>query len=97
MTSGESIYIDFEKAGKKKIHLGDEFLIIIKYLSKKQLYSVLRIQANTNFIFNHFARLHQHDIDLSGFCQPQKEITFIDLTFKESSAYSKLSKINSPP
>lgn len=63
--------------------LGDEFLIIVKYLFKNTMYNILRIQSNTNFIFNNFARLHQHDVDISSFCHPHQQATFIDLTFRE--------------
>ena len=93
MTEGESICIELSKA-KKKIILGDEFLIIVKYIYKQTVYNILRIQSNTNFIFNQFARVHQHDIDLSAFCEPHQNVTFIDLTFKEDATFSKLSKID---
>jgi hypothetical protein len=73
--------------------VGDEFLVIVKYLHKKLLYNVLRIQLNTNFIFNNFARVHQHDVDISGFCLPQKAVTFIDLSFKQDPSCSKLSQL----
>lgn len=57
----------------------------------------MRVQANTNFIFNKFARIHQHDADLSSFCQPQKTTSIIDINFKEEFAHSGLSKLGQKP
>lgn len=53
----------------------------------------MRVQANTNFIFNKFARIHQHDADLSSFCQSQKSTSVIDINFKEEMTMSGLSKL----
>ncbi len=53
----------------------------------------MRVQANTNFIFNKFARIHQHDADLSSFCQSQKTTSIIDINFKEEITHSGLSKL----
>lgn len=53
----------------------------------------MRVQANTNFIFNKFARIHQHDADLSNFCQSQKTTSIIDINFKEEITHSGLSKL----
>lgn len=56
----------------------------------------MRIQANTNFIFNSFARVHQHDIDLSGYCLPNKANTFIDLAFTPHTSTSRLAQLTNP-
>lgn len=47
--------------------LCDEFLVIVKYVIGKSVYNVMRMQGNTNFIFNCFNRVHQHDMDLSAY------------------------------
>jgi hypothetical protein len=78
------------------VSISDEFLLVIKYLHKQTLYNVMRIQSNTNFIFNCFHRVHQHDIDLSAHCYPHKQPTFIDLTFTEGKELSRLALLNTP-
>lgn len=92
---GDSVCVELGKGGRRVV-VGDDFLLVVKYLHKQSLYNVLRIQANTNFIFNCFARVHQHDIDLSRFCLPQKQHIFIDLTFAQDPAPSKLAQLAQP-
>lgn len=59
----------------------------------KHLYNVMRIQLNSNFVFNNFERVHQHAIDLSASCQPSSsEATFLDLTFRPSEGSSVLAQ-----
>jgi hypothetical protein len=45
--------------------LKDDFLIIIKYVYNKKCYSILRLQLNTNFIYDNYLRVHRQDMDLS--------------------------------
>ncbi len=56
----------------------------------------MRIQANTNFIFNCFARVHHHDADLSAHCLPTNTTAFIDLTFTPDPALSRLALLSRP-
>ena len=52
----------------RTIILGDDFLVMIKYIYEGKVYGMMRIQLNTNFIFERFYRAHQQLIDLSSFC-----------------------------
>lgn len=52
----------------RTIIVGDDFLVMIKYVYKGKVYGMMRIQLNTNFIFEKFFRAHQQFIDLSSFC-----------------------------
>jgi hypothetical protein len=54
---------------KVKVHLGDEFLVIVKYLLEGKAYNILRVQLNTNFIYQGFARVHEQNIDTSSYAQ----------------------------
>lgn len=53
---GDSISIELRT---KTVILSDDFLVIIKYAYQGKAYSMLRIQLNTNFIFEKFVRAHQ--------------------------------------
>lgn len=77
--------------------MSDDFLVILKYLHHNISYNVLRIQANTNFTYNCFARVHQHDADLSAHCLPSSTAGFIDLTFAPDAELSKLALLSRPP
>lgn len=48
------------------IYLADDCLFSFKYVYREKIYPVMRIQLNTNFIFNCFVRVPQHEID---FCK----------------------------
>jgi len=50
------------------VTVGDDFLVIVKYAWGNKVFNVLRIQLNSNFVFQNFARVHQQDIDLSSHC-----------------------------
>lgn len=52
---------------KKNLLLSDEFLLIVKYVVGGKAYNILRIQLNTNFIYQCFTRVQQQDIDTSDF------------------------------
>lgn len=81
MIEGDCIGINFQQHGKHLV-ISDEFLLVIKYSWNKKIYSILRIQLNTNFIFQLFARIQQQDIDLSVHCALDPErTTFVDLMF----------------
>lgn len=68
---------------KRTIILGDDFLVLIKYIYEGKIYSMMRIQLNTNFIFDKFSRAHQQIIDLSSFCLVDtKANMFIDFLFE---------------
>lgn len=34
-----------------KVDISDEFLIVVKYMVGKEIYRMLRVQLNSNFIF----------------------------------------------
>lgn len=77
---GESICIELRT---KTIILGDDFLVIIKYSFEGKVYSMMRIQYNTNFVFEKFFRAHQQYIDLSAYCQVKRGGgMFIDFMFE---------------
>lgn len=79
MFEGESICIDLSH---RTIILGDDFVVIIKYALRGTVYSMMRIQLNTNFVFEKFFRAHQQYIDLSSFCKvPKGNTMFIDFLF----------------
>lgn len=50
---------------KVSLVLGDEFLIIMKYILEGKMYNILRVQLNTNFIYMGFSRVHGQNIDTS--------------------------------
>ena len=59
---------------------------------------MLRIQLNTNFIFEKFFRAHQQFIDLSSFCLVKKKSTmFVDFMFEEKLEKSDLAKLQDIP
>lgn len=59
---------------------------------------MMRIQLNTNFIFDRFFRAHQQLIDLSSFCLVQKKSTmFVDFMFEDNLALSDLAKLQDMP
>jgi hypothetical protein len=47
---GDCIGLSFYGKGKELV-VNDEFLLMVKYSWNKKIYSILRIQLNTNFIF----------------------------------------------
>lgn len=58
----------------------------------------MRIQLNTNFIFEKFFRAHQQFIDLSSYCFMKKETPmFIDFMFEENHELSDLAKLQLIP
>ena len=78
--------------------LGDDFLVLIKYVFEGKIYSMMRIQLNTNFIFDKFVRAHQQFIDLSCFCLVDKKANmFIDFIFEENLSHSDLAKLHEMP
>lgn len=60
--------------------LQDDCLISLKYISNKKLYPVIRIQINTNFIFNNFLRLQMQEIDIVG--NASSMYIFVDFMFE---------------
>lgn len=60
--------------------LSDDCLLSCKYIYKNKIYPVLRIQINTNFIFNNFVRIQKQEIDIAkdfGICEEQVFADFI--------------------
>lgn len=59
--------------------------MIVKYISGGRAYNMMRIQLNTNFIYDNFTRVQQQDIDTSdyAFILPQA-LTYIDFIFQSS-------------
>ena len=41
--------------------------MVVKYLQGGKAYNVIRIQLNTNFIYDSFSRVQQQDIDTSEY------------------------------
>jgi hypothetical protein len=73
------------------VTLGDEFLVIVKYILKEKSYNILRIQLNTNFIYKSFTRVYEQDIDASNFAHMDADnIMHIDFMFEEILDHSKL-------
>lgn len=92
---GDSISIELRT---KTIILGDDFLVIIKYIFEGKVYSMMRIQLNTNFVFEKFFRAHQQYIDLSSYCQTKNNGSmFIDFMFEENLDRSDLAKLQDVP
>jgi hypothetical protein len=82
----------------KTIILGDDFLVMIKYIYEGRSYSMMRIQLNTNFILDKFVRAHQQSIDLSSYCLVDKKgPMFIDFIFEGNSELSDLAKLQGMP
>ena len=62
---GDSICICLDS---RTIILGDDFLVMIKYIYEGKMYGMMRVQLNTNFIYDKFYRAHRQLVDLSAFC-----------------------------
>lgn len=73
-----------------KVAVSDEFLVIVKYVWAKKVFSIMRIQLNSNFIFQQFARAHQQDVDLSAHARPLPHPTCVDFLFQQHTELSKL-------
>jgi hypothetical protein len=79
---------------KKSPVLGDEFLLIVKFLLGGKAYNMMRIQLNTNFIYQCFARVQEQDIDTSDFALlDPNNMMHVDFMFEEGKELSKLAKL----
>ena len=92
---GDSICIVLSN---RTIILGDDFLVMIKYIYQGKVYGMMRIQLNTNFIFDRFFRAHQQLLDLSTFCLAQEKSTmFVDFMFEDNLSHSDLARLHDMP
>lgn len=71
--------------------VSDEFLIMVKYLYKGNIYNFFRLQLNSNFIFHSFMRIYEQDIDLSSNCKHNNDcLMHLDLIFDNRKELSNL-------
>ena len=55
---------------------------MLKYIYKGKIYNIVRMQLNTNFIYDRFYRTHKQYIDLSAYCVVSNPAAmFIDFMF----------------
>lgn len=73
-----------------KVDVSDEFLIVVKYAIGKQMYRMLRIQLNSNFIFEENATIQQNNIDMSPYVATPQKVIQIKLYFSKLKDLSKL-------
>lgn len=64
----------------EKIILSDDCLFRFKYVYDKKIYPILRINLNTNFIFNNFIRVQMNEIDICKSAKVKMPI-FADFLF----------------
>ena len=89
MVEGSLLCIPLDKAN---LVLGDEFLVIVKYIHEGKIYNILRVQLNTNFIYQGFTRVHGQNIDTSpsfALLDPENPM-HVDFMFEEQEQLSRL-------
>lgn len=63
-------------------------------MSGGKAYNMMRIQLNTNFIYQSFTRVQQQDIDTSDFALlPPNGLMHADFIFQEQEQLSKLATL----
>lgn len=66
--------------------LKDDFVLIIKYVHDKKGFSILRVQLNTNFIYDQYCRVQRNDMDLSvNNAHSKNDTIFMDLLLESNS------------
>ncbi len=76
---GEIVQVDFRTEAQEVV-LYDDFLVRFKYVYKRKVYPVIRIQVNTNFVYNAFMRVQMQEIDISKHANVNSQV-FADFLF----------------